>query len=60
MMDAVISAEVGSIRSLIEALRWAHARAPRAEFINAVAQDEYTHDVVVRVSPDRFVVFDAT
>jgi hypothetical protein len=55
-----ILVEVGSLGSLVDVLKWATSRTPPAEFIDAVAQDEYTHDVVVRVSPDAFVVFDTT
>jgi len=60
MDHEVIAAEVGSIRSMGEALAWASRRTPPAAFVNAVAQDEYTHDVIVRVGETVFVVFDTT
>ncbi len=52
--------EVLPIQTLDQAIRWALARTPRAEFVNVVAQDEYTLDVIVRVTPHLFVVFDTT
>lgn len=55
-----IEDEVGPIRSMTAALRWAQSRSPNAVFINAVTQDEFTSDVVVRVGERLFVVFDTT
>jgi hypothetical protein len=55
-----ILGEVESIQTLGEAIRWAMARSPRPEFVDAIIQDEYTHDVVVRVDSGLFVVFDTT
>ena len=52
--------EVLPIQTLGQAIRWALARTPRAEFVDVVAQDEYTLDVIVRVTPHIFVVFDTT
>ncbi len=52
--------EVNSIRSMVDAMKWAIRRVPPAVFLNAVAQDEFTHDVIVRVGDDYFVVFDTT
>jgi hypothetical protein len=52
--------EVAAIRSMVQALRWAESRSPRAEFVNAVTQDEFTSDVIVRVGDDVYVVFDTT
>ena len=52
--------ETLTIQTLGQAIRWALAKSPRAEFANVVAQDEYTLDVIVRVTSDVFVVFDTT
>ena len=52
--------QVLPIQSLGQAIRWALARTPRAEFVDVVAQDEFTLDVIVRVTPKSFVVFDTT
>jgi hypothetical protein len=52
--------EVGPIRTLAGALDWALGRTPPAEFVDVIAQDEFTQDVIVRVGPRAFVVFDTT
>jgi hypothetical protein len=41
-------------------MRRAFGRKPPAELFTAVTQDEFTRDVVIRVSPGRFLVFDTT
>jgi hypothetical protein len=52
--------EVESIRSLVDAMGWAASRNPPAGFVDAVAQDEFTHDVILRVAEDAFVVLDTS
>jgi hypothetical protein len=52
--------EVLPVQTLGQAIRWALARTPRAEFVHVVTQDEYTLDVIVQVTPHLFVVFDTT
>jgi hypothetical protein len=52
--------EVESIRTLEEVMYWAFARKPKAELINVVTQDEFTHDVIIRVGADNYLVFDTT
>jgi hypothetical protein len=52
--------EVEGLSTLAGVLRWATARTPRAEFVDVVIQDEYTHDVVIRVGAETFLVFDTT
>ncbi|HZM91440.1 MAG TPA: hypothetical protein VFF31_33265 [Blastocatellia bacterium] len=52
--------EVSSFRSLEQAMVWAFARTPPAQLLNVVTQDEFTHDVVIQVSPGVFLVFDTT
>ena len=59
MSDEIIG-QVESFRSLEEVMKWAFARTPPAELFTVIAQDEYTHDVVIRVSPDMFLSFDTT
>jgi hypothetical protein len=49
-----------SLQTLGQVLRWNLAQSPRAEFVNVVVQDEYTHDVIVRVSEHLYAVFAAT
>ena len=52
--------EVSSFRTLEQAMVWAFARTPPAQLLNVVTQDEFTHDVVIQVSPEVFLVFDTT
>ncbi len=59
-MPADILSEVGSFRTLEQVMLWAFGQKPPAELLNVVTQDEFTHDVVIRVSPDVFLVFDTT
>ena len=60
MMPTDILSEVESFRSLEEAVLWAFARKPPAEILNVVTQDEFTHDIVIRVTPEVFLLFDTT
>jgi hypothetical protein len=60
MDHATLLAEVSGFESLGPVIRWAIARTPPAEFVDVVIQDEFTHDVVVRVEPSVFLVFDTT
>jgi hypothetical protein len=59
-MPTDVLSEVGSFRTLEQALQWAFSRKPPAQLLNVVTQDEFTHDVVVQVLPDVFLVFDTT
>jgi hypothetical protein len=55
-----IASEVESLETLEQVIRWALARSPRAEFVDVVVQDEFTHDVIVRVNSSVYLVFDTT
>ena len=59
-MPADILSDAELFRTLEQALAWAFARKPPAQLLNVVTQDEFTHDVVIRVSPEVFLVFDTT
>ena len=59
-MHADILNEAGSFRTLEQVMNWAFAQNPPARLLNVVTQDEFTHDVVIGVSPDVFLVFDTT
>jgi hypothetical protein len=48
------------LETLGQVLRWNLAQRPRAEFVNVVVQDEYTHDVVVRIADDLYAVYATT
>jgi hypothetical protein len=49
-----------ALRSLGDLLTWAYARRPPAEFVEVVPMDEFTNDVIVRVMPELYLVFDST
>jgi len=59
-MSTDILSEVEPYRTLEEVMRWALARKPAAEFAGVVAQDEFTHDVILKTAEDVFLVFDTT
>lgn len=59
-MSAELLNEVEPYRTLEEVMRWAFARKPPAELAGVVAQDEFTHDVVLKAAADVFLVFDTT
>jgi hypothetical protein len=52
--------EVAAYPTLAGVVPWALRQVPPAEFVAVVVQDEFTHDVVVRVAPDLYAVFDTT
>jgi hypothetical protein len=60
MPDPTLDAELATIGTIAQAVRWASGRVPPATFLKSVAQDEFTHDVVVRVDVRTYVVFDTT
>ena len=41
--------ELHHLATLKPVLGWSMAQEPRAEFVNVVVQDEFHHDVIVRV-----------
>ncbi len=60
MRDNRLLAEVQNLDTLQEVLRWSFSREPRAEFADVVAQDEFHHDVIVRIEESDFAVFETT
>ena len=59
-MSSNILSEVEQFCTLGEVLQWAFSRRPPVELVTVITQDEFTHDVVMGVSPDLFLVFDTT
>ena len=59
MSDEILK-EVETLGSLEQAMNWAFARKPAAQLVNVVTQDEFTHDIVIRVDEDVFLNFDTT
>ncbi|MBI3651768.1 MAG: hypothetical protein HY231_12180 [Acidobacteria bacterium] len=59
-IPTAILTEVESFRALDEVLRWALAKTPPARVAKVVAQDEFTHDVVLRLEEKIYLAFDTT
>lgn len=55
-----ILAELQSLATLKAVLSWAMAREPRAEFVDVVIQDEFHHDVTLRVSDRVYAVLETS
>lgn len=60
MQPVPIEQELARFETLGQVIRWALGRSPRAEFSGVVIQDEFTHDVIVRVEANLYAVFDCT
>ncbi len=52
--------EVRGLTSLGAVIRWSTSREPRAEFVDVIVQDEFNHDVIVRVSSTVYAVFETS
>lgn len=59
-MASEILDEVCLLRNLEQVMQWAFGRNPPAELFTVVTQDEFTHDVVLKLEADFFLVFDTT
>jgi hypothetical protein len=57
---AATAAVVGEHRTLAYVLAWGRAQTPPRAVTEVVTQDEYTHDVVVALAPDRYLVYDTS
>jgi hypothetical protein len=53
-------AELVGLATLASVLKWSLTQSPRAEFLDVVVQDEFNHDVIVRVSDRVFAVFETS
>jgi hypothetical protein len=51
---------VGGHTSLERVLAWGRSLEPPRGIAEVLTQDEYTHDVVMAVGPDRYLVYDTT
>jgi hypothetical protein len=49
-----------TLGSLGDVLSWLRTFQPPGEFLEVVGLDEFTNDVIVRVRPDVYAVFDTT
>ncbi len=52
--------ELRLLPTLKSILEWGLSRRPPVEFVDVVIQDEFHHDVVVRVSNRVFAVFETS
>ncbi|WP_435007645.1 hypothetical protein P12x_004911 [Tundrisphaera lichenicola] len=55
-----IHESLSALKSLGDVLKWAQARTHAAEFVQVVGMDEFTNDVVLRITPELYAVFDST
>jgi hypothetical protein len=60
MSNEHILDEVRTFVSLRQVIDWSLRQKPPAEFVDVVVQDEFHHDVIVRVAADRFAVFETS
>lgn len=60
MRTDTLLAELQALATLKGVLSWAMAQHPRAEFVDVVVQDEFHHDVTVRVSDRVYAVFETS
>jgi hypothetical protein len=52
--------EVRDFVSLRQVIEWSLSQQPRAEFVDVIVQDEYHHDVIVRVTAECLAVFETS
>lgn len=57
---AAAAASLSSIGTLQEVVAWGQQQAPPVVLIDAIAQDEYTHDVIAPWGDGLILVFGAT
>jgi hypothetical protein len=60
MRNETLLGELHQLATLRQVLNWSLAQAPRAEFVDVIVQDEYHHDVIVRVSDRAYAVFETS
>ncbi|HSB12724.1 MAG TPA: hypothetical protein VLM38_24755 [Blastocatellia bacterium] len=57
-MPADFINEVAAFRTLEQVMLWAFSRKPPARLREVVTQDEFTHDVVIEVNGETYLIFD--
>jgi hypothetical protein len=60
MWNETLLRELNQLATLKSVLSWSLAREPRADFVDVVIQDEFHHDVIVRVSDRVYAVFETS
>jgi hypothetical protein len=58
--DDLVQESALTLRSLGDVLTWLQTFNPRGEILGVVGLDEFTNDVITRVQPDVYAVFDTT
>ncbi len=59
-IPASIAEELAGLVTLGDVMKWGFAQSPPRSPSEIVTQDEYTHDVVLQLEPDCYLVFDTT
>lgn len=59
-VDSAVRAGVPRVATLGDLVQWCASQTPRAEIVEVVVQDEYTHDVVLAWRDGLYLVFDST
>jgi hypothetical protein len=57
-MRSEVLSEVKPFRTLEGVFEWAFARKPQAQLVEVVTQDEFTHDIIISLDEETFLVFD--
>jgi hypothetical protein len=60
MWTETLLQELHQLATLKSVLNWSLAQEPRAEFVDVIVQDEYHHDVIVRVTDRVYAVFETS
>jgi hypothetical protein len=60
MRNDKLLGDLHQLGTLKQVLSWSLAQQPRAEFVDVVIQDEYHHDVIVRVTDYVYAVFETS
>jgi hypothetical protein len=60
MREDELLGELGQLATLKSVLSWSLAQEPRAEFVDVVIQDEFHHDVILRVADRLYAVFETS
>jgi len=55
-----LEAEHRDLTTLERVLDWGRDRTPPVRVLEVIAQDEYTHDVVMQLESARYLVYDTT
>lgn len=57
---AALAGSLAAVRTLEDLLAWGRRQHPPTHVDEIVTQDEFTHDVLVRLEPPRWLAFDVT